>query len=329
MNTVIAKAAFWVAVGFVQVTSSLAFAQICNPPVVDQHNNYGQNLTGIGDGCTLSGEVSGVTINTAWIPHIGAFKSTFTSSCNRHDKCLVQIGNSATACHAEFHSNMRNACDAQFAWYQPVERDLCKLTAYDYYTAVRLVTSDSDARKMQVASHLAGKNVASNVNQKLCGTTPALTQLYAQSAIDTVNGEFAARTGRQPTIFEFFDMMHFESYPNDPAYWLSVVRGRANFLATLPSPPTLSFSFDASWGLKLFGGSNQNFGLSWKLNNVNYSGSMVTLMSRPPRYNTFVPVKGFLYQYNASTGRENMLVIDRNIPVLGSCGTSSSLQCNN
>ena len=93
-----------------------AFSQICSVPLA-------QGLEGIGDGCST------YLVEYA-LPHIGIFKSTFTPSCNNHDKCYTQLGADYHQCDSRFYEEMRGACNSQFnQWLRPVEWAACRQTA--------------------------------------------------------------------------------------------------------------------------------------------------------------------------------------------------------
>ena len=315
---------------FLFLTISVVQAQVCSAPVVDANNNYGYNLSGIGDGCTLKSEIvtdyGTFTLNAAWIPNISLFQSTFTNSCNRHDKCLTQIGSTGQQCHDEFLGNMRNACDAKFPWYQPVERDLCRQTANEYYFAVKSFNSDVVVRNFQRASVVASRNIGSLVQADSCGTTPERAQLYSNNFINEVNSAFLMIAGRYPTVYEFMNVANSTSYIDSNSNWKWNLQYLASVYASQPAPPAVSYTSNSMSGLTLTAGSVSGASYLWKVNNQNYISQSVYLASAP-RTNQYFSVSGFLRV--TQNGIRNMTVIDRSFLLVGSCSPRPGMYCSN
>lgn len=310
-------------VSFSVLLSSMSLqAQICSVPVIDQ-NTYG--LVGIGDGCTLKSQFRNNTLNAEWIPHIGFFKGTFTGSCDRHDKCLTQIGNLTHECNSEFYSNLRQACDDRYNWYQPAERALCHSTAYEYYRAVEAFQSEEMTRSLQSASVTESLNIGSRINALQCGTTPERTQLYSGRFMESVNNRFLSIAGRRPTTFEFFEAANSISFIEYNSSWESNLTNLAYNALYRPAPPTASFSINSIFGLRLNAQMIPGATYFWKVNSLSSQAQTMSVISMAPRYNTTYSLKGFLVvQQN---GIRNMELVDQRVTVIGTCGPSAGQPC--
>lgn len=288
-------------------------------------NNYGYDLYGIGDGCTLKKDLGAVTYNAEWIPNIHFFKGTFTGSCDRHDKCLTQIGNDSQSCHSEFYSNMRNACDDKYKWYQPVERAICKDTAYQYYATVQSVQKDDNTFEMQKATRLASQQVQAQIEAASCGSDPTRLQLFSNGFINEINNSFLTYSGRYPTIFEFMNAANSANYNSEKSAWYSNLQ-RLSINAASVYVPLANYYADTNFGLNLIA-SLPGLGYYWRVNNRTGYNQSISLYSSAPTYNTTVRAQGFLMVHAGTYSSRNMVIIDQSYTLLGSCGPKAGVPC--
>jgi hypothetical protein len=189
---------------------------------------------GIGDGCSVyAGQ---------YIPNIGAFRGTFTPSCDQHDLCYSTLGTDVDGCDNTFLSNMRNACRSAFNpfFLAPLYAS-CMETSNQYYLAVRAYGAISHPypriqRDIVYQSKLMELQVANGA----CGTAPELTNLYTQGLIDQINNVWLQSAGRLPSVYEFFTAMNgpWSSYLYVDAHdaWQSEVVAKAQAAATVRLP---------------------------------------------------------------------------------------------
>lgn len=194
---------------------------------------------GIGDGCTTDG--------LAYIPQIGAFRGTFTPACNNHDKCYTTLGASGGDCNIAFSSDMHSACQSDFnPLYRP-EYPVCMNSAAAYRAAVDIYLSQANPLPTLHANALAvSRQLEAQIRSGACATTPERSTLYTAALIARVRNTFAAHAGRQPTLFEFFEVMNGGNYVYDAAAWENNLIAVAIRRASLPPPPPVGFGANST-----------------------------------------------------------------------------------
>lgn len=323
---------------FIFIFPTQGMAYICpTPPLI--------KAVGIGDGCTIKSETTidgeTITLNAAWIPHIYAFKDLFTPSCDRHDRCLITIGNGTSGCNSAFFSDLKSACEKKYSLLQPVERSTCLNTATNYYAAVELAQKDKLTKQMQRDNFVNSKNIENSINTYTCATTPSATALYNPSAIDAVNGIFMTYAKRLPSIYEFFAVMNYgistnaegkiysAAYIDDKNSWNNNAVNYATAAGKLPL-------IELAIGVRNFEGgvlyatpdlSSQNIKYVWKINGISWSGPEMYFADQPS-YGKKVLVQGFVATFSPEpvpTRSKNIAIINREVYLRGFCDAGA---CN-
>lgn len=293
-------------------SQAVAGGNICAP-------SNAVNQPGIGDGCSTG--IAGYVF-----PDVGIFRPTFTSSCDRHDKCYTTLGSTYSSCNGQFLSDMRDACKSSFnPLFFPVEYTACYNTANSYYAAVEAYADSVDplpnllldARKRSIA-------MQSSVNADACGTTPEITTLYTSSLIAKINNAFKTNAGRLPTIYEFFTAMNAgtdsSNYVNNQAWWDSNLTAYSRQRASV-AVPIVGYTSLQDWDYIRFTANpiQTNTTYLWKVNGTAASGTTMAIPLRHPKYNLDWKVEGFLKATNNTTKEKNMKVIDQWVQEQGWC----------
>lgn len=309
----------------VLIFASASQAQICSAPVVDR-NTYG--LIGIGDGCTLGYDAGALTYNAGLIPNIQFFKGTFTGSCDRHDKCLTQIGSDTHECNSEFYENMRNACNSKYKWYQPVERAICRDTAYQYYFGVENFQTDSKTRSLQSASKVASVRLESDINADYCITSGEASNLYSAGLINQINNTFLIYAGRMPTLFEFFKSVNSGDIVYDRAGWNNILVGNAQ-AAYYQQPPEVGIATSQDYSSFNVVASPIQYNVSyvWNIGGSRYYSTSVSYPLIMPMYDYGWTISGYLKATNLTTGAKNAKVFTQYIWEQGWCASNSGMNC--
>lgn len=194
---------------------------------------------GIGDGCS--------TGNWILVPGIGAFRGTFTPACNNHDKCYTTLGALGGDCNNAFSSDMHSACRSDFnPLYRP-EYPACMNSAAAYREAVdHELSHDNPLPSLHANALAVSRQLEAQIRSGVCATTPERSTLYAPALIARVRNTFAAYAGRQPTLFEFFEVMNGGNYVYDPAGWENNLVAVAMYRASLPPPPPVGFGANST-----------------------------------------------------------------------------------
>lgn len=272
------------------------------------------------------------------MPNIAAFKSTFTPSCNQHDKCLTTLGTQRDGCSSAFLSNMQSACAGAFGWLLPVEYAVCMDTANQYYAAVYL--SDQAIMSGMTSSQwdTLQKNafdrsvvMQSNVLANTCGTSAERTTLYDSSLISRVNAAFMSYAGRLPTVYEFFQAVNdqsilfaFKKY-NATTAWQTYLETYAAQRAALP-PPSSAYTIEQFvW----WDPNNDHVAMTvttpassylWKVSGKTGTSRVLEYNLARKTFETSYNAQGFVV-VTAPNGAKNMAVVDTVFTVEGRCWT--------
>ncbi len=296
----------------VAASQAVAGGNICAP-------SNAVNQPGIGDGCSTS--ILGYVF-----PDVGIFKSTFTSSCNRHDKCYTTLGSTYSSCNGQFLSDMRDACKSSFnPFLFPAEYMACYNTANTYYAAVEAYADSEDPLPgLQLDARKRSITMRNSVEADACGTTPEITTLYTSSLISKINGAFQTNAGRLPTIYEFFAAVNAgtdaTNYVTNRTWWESNLTTYARQRASVAVPIVGYTSAQDDFYVKFTASPIQsNTTYLWKANGTSTTGTTMAIRLRNPQYDLNWEVEGFVKATNNSTKEKNMKVIDKSIHEQGSC----------
>lgn len=276
---------------------------------------------GIGDGCSTS--YGG--INLATIPHIGVFKSTFTSACNNHDRCYTTLGYSTSKCNSDFLSDMKAACKSRFNRYlQPVEFLACNQTAMEYKIAVDIFEKEENPGP-SFQKHLVelGDQVKDAVSGGSCFTTPERTNIYSPEVVKEVNESFETYSGRKPVVTEFIDAVN-TNYTSEK-YELNKqgVDEYAKRRAAVKYPEIQVALEDQT--LKVVN-PMPNISYLWRIDGYPETwGTSITIPVEDiaPKYDLDIPLKGYVTVYPYSKNLSNSVVVDTTIHINGDCGRVS------
>lgn len=310
-----------------------AESRLCQKPIVDQSNKPpGFDLSGIGDGCTLSGTFAGVhysldSLSRTERKMAERFKDTFHNACVRHDKCLTEIGNAALHCHNEFHGNMRQSCDSAFKWYQFVDREMCRRTARGFYDGVLKFGTESAAKYFQIASLVAARQLRAQVEADQCGSSVAHSGLYSTAISTEIDYVFQSQIGRKPTIYEAFYIASDENIVRNKSAWLKSLSEYAYSLRNAPQPPSINLiRTDRDMGVTLEIQSNEsNFKSVAMLNGAYLTGTEIQV-ARASEFNRSVKIQGFV-KVLGSNGAKNMMLVDRSYTLRGYCSSRRGIAC--
>jgi hypothetical protein len=308
---------------------STSHAQICQP-LNHFASHQPSSVTGIGDGCTTKTTIDGNTINADWIPNIWLYKSTFTNSCNTHDKCLVTIGSGTAECNSQFYRNMKDACDDKFhKVFRLPENQLCRTTAAMYYAAVESFQSHELTQRLQFGTMSQQLPVLrNNVENEVCGTTPELSQYFAPRVISEINNAFLTHAGRLPTIYEFLGVWldggnQGWNYLYNYSAWTNHLTNKAQYARNISVPAVgyrvfndfINNPGDVRLDVNPLVASGQYL---WKIPGYpNTTGTSLQISSMQPRFDQTISLQGFLrVQKN---GVRNQQVIQQNITIRGHC----------
>jgi hypothetical protein len=181
-------------------------------------------IEGIGDGCSTfipASETKGLgQINlNKWLPHIGAFRGTFTPACHAHDKCYTQLGTTRRECDENFKNALLEICNKKYRKpHQHPAKNACRFTARNYASAVHNISKRNNFglthmqtnafyRTMEMRNAINGDKYVNEawIKTEPCATTPERTTLFSPRIIAIVNSAFTTQAGRLPTIYEFFE----------------------------------------------------------------------------------------------------------------------------
>lgn len=282
---------------------------------------------GIGDGCTLKyGD-----FNAALSPEIGLFKGAFTPACNAHDKCYTTLGTTGGQCNSNFLSDMRSACRSDFdPILRPIEFSACNNSAYAYRAGVDLYLSQMNPFPALQSSALAvSRQMEAAVKADSCMTTPERTTLYTGELISRVRTAFSAYTGRQPTVYEFLEMLNAGDLVNNQVGWESLLASYAMQKVHAPVPPLVDWRLEgkALTVTPLIPGATYQ----WKIDNIGTTnGPSIVVGGGFSVYDVWRPVRGYVkVTLNAGTPLEvsNVSVIDTKIFIRGRCVSGSTQLC--
>lgn len=308
---------------FIPLVSLSLHANIC--PQSDA-----QGFSGIGDGCST------YYLEYA-IPSVGAFKGAFTNSCNKHDKCLSQLGTDYSACDSDLYANMRSDCSSNYnpILLGPIYVD-CIATANLYYSAVTAWRSSGQVETTNLQYDALNRSIAtqSSVDSDTCGTTSERTTIYAPGLIARINTSFQTYAGRKPTIYEFLDAVNWRSgtqnFVTDQAGWSSALYNKSVAAASAP-PPTVGWWLDypGSYGVT-FRATPVVSGASylWKIGTTG-TGPALALSYFPPQYDRKIVFSGFL-KATGSNGARNMALVETSVTLPGTCASKPgpNVHCN-
>lgn len=307
-------------------------ARLCQKPIVNQaHAPAGYDLTGIGDGCTLSGTYSGVRYDTSHLSRferrqVERFKDTFHNSCVRHDKCLTEIGNTARQCHDEFHGQLRQSCDSAFKWYQYVDRELCRRTARGFYDVVMRFGTEQVAQYIQSASLQVAYQLRGQVEADQCGSSVHHSGLYSAGINQKIQNTFQSILGRPATPYEELRIAtDYNIIFNQPVWENSLVEF-ARSLQNAPRPPQLRLDADTFFGLTLNLRSDSDLsGIYSDLNGKVYLDHSIGLMEAP-RFDQTVLVRGTVRLVGIN-GAKNLILVERQYRLRGACASRRGQMC--
>ena len=279
-------------------------------------------LEGIGDGCSLNYE----GFNLATIPHIGVFRGTFTSACNRHDRCYTTLGYSTSKCNSDFLSDMRSACKSKYnRLLRPAEYLACNQTALEYKAAVDVFTSTKNpgpAFQSELVS--LSKKVQMDVNKGMCVTTPERTNIFSPEIIEQVNSTFIAEAGRKPDFNEFFTSINNFYSPEDYSLSTQKLKDYAKAEAVLKIPDGEVMLENTTLKIK-----NPLPGAVYIWRIDGYLESEGDHMDIPveldPKYDIDKDLKGYVNV--TAKGFSNKLIIDTKLRIRGECGKKTLEPC--
>jgi hypothetical protein len=286
------------------------------------------SLQGIGDGCTI--DYNGIPYAP---PEVYAFRSVFTPACVRHDACYTSLGGTPSFCDSRFLNETRAACRTRFSPWFPIELAACLGTAQTYHTAIVAARQpggptnfpslqrDAFARFQQLNLVLNSGSAESK-----CSTTAQeQTNLFSQELIAEINTVFANNVGRSPTVFEYFGAANSSASDNvtplifsDFADWQNRATNYA--ISRQVFPVVTNVSYVANEGS--FAVTNPTPGATyvWVLNaNIAYASGINIALPQPSKYDSYFPIKGYLYGSNANRQNENIVSIDRSVRIPGWC----------
>jgi hypothetical protein len=303
-------------VSLVFLSAVPAMAQICAPS-----NAVG--LDGIGDGCSTRGA-------EYVFPGVGIFKSTFTPSCDAHDKCYTQLGASYGACDSAFYEDMRNRCDDKYnKFLRPAEWSACRTTAFEYYTAVKQWGSTASTQyNMQTNARNRSILQQYNLDTDTCGTTPERTTLYAPALIAQINNAWLGYAGRLPTVYEFVTAANSGDIVNDRAGWNGLLYTLASQAAAV-QPPLVGWTRTSSPGntehTLTANPIQAGVAYRWRTSFGSGDGPSTYIWFEEPMYNATFQVKGYL-KATSPAGVRNLALVEFHVPVRGWCGSRGG-QC--
>jgi len=279
---------------------------------------------GIGDGCSTMG-IEYVA------PHVALFKGTFTPACNQHDKCYTSLGANYDSCDSAFYEDMRSRCNSKYnEWLQPVEWSMCRSTALEYYEAVKWWRGQhpENAPAFQNDARNRSIDMQSRVESGQCGTTPERTTLYAPQLISQVNAAWNSYARRQPTIYEFLDVVNAGNIVSDPSGWTSILYSRAASAAAV-TPPAIGWykTSPGDYGVSFFV-TPVTPGVSyyWRIPDIG-NGPSLSLSFWPPMFNQTVRFAGYVRATN-SAGVRNMTLVETSIVLPGTCAPNNGPYVN-
>lgn len=276
----------------------------------------------IGDGCsTYHAEIA--------IPSVGVFKSAFTNSCNKHDKCMSQLGADYQQCNSDLYANLRSDCSSNYnpLLLGPIYAD-CMATASLYYQGVSawLLAGQVEIGKLQNDALSRSIDMQTAVNGDVCGTTPERTTIYSPGLTSIVYTSFQTFAGRRPTIYEFLDAVNWQSgtqnFITDRAAWNTALYNKSVAAASLP-PPAVGWWVD-NW----YGSYGVTFRATpvvpgatyfWKIGTTG-SGPNLAFSYPPPQYDRKITYSGFL-KATGSNGARNMALVETSVTLQGTCAT--------
>jgi hypothetical protein len=227
----------------------------------------------------------------------------------------------------------RAACRTRFSPWFPVELAACLGTAQSYYTAIvaaRQPGGPTDFPALQRDAFTRFRQLNSVLNstsaESKCSTTAQeQTNLFSQELIAEINTVFANNVGRSPTVFEYFGSAFFVASDNetpltfsDFADWQNRATNYA--ISRRVFPVVTNVSYVANEGS--FAVTNPTPGATyvWVLNaNIAYASGINIALPQPSKYDSYFPIKGYLYGSNANRQNENIVSIDRSVRIPGWC----------
>ncbi|HEX5682577.1 MAG TPA: hypothetical protein VFY73_00970 [Ideonella sp.] len=311
------RAALTVSVLAAAASQAVAGGNICAP-------SNAVNQPGIGDGCTTT--YQGVDGSYVFL-NIGIFKPTFTSSCNRHDKCYTTLGSTYSSCNGQFLSDMKDACKSSFnPLFFPTEYAQCYATANSYYAFVEGYADKEDPLPGLLLDALKRSITMQrdSVEKDTCGTTPEITTLYTSSLISKINGAFQTNAGRLPTIYEFLTAVNAgtdaTNYVTNLAWWESNLTTYSRQRASV-AVPTVGYTSTQDARYVRFTASpiQSSTTYLWKTNGTATTGTTMAIPLRIPKYNLSWKVEGFIKATHNDTKEKNMKVIDTWVNEQGWC----------
>lgn len=312
LRTVLTVSALAAAAG-----QAMAGGNICAP-------SNAVNQPGIGDGCTTTYQ----GVNGSYVfANIGIFKPTFTSSCDRHDKCYTTLGSTYSSCNGQFLSDMKDACKSSFnPLFFPNEYAQCYATANAYYAFVEGYADLEDPLPaLQLDALKRSRDMQKNsVEPDVCGTTPERTTLFTSSLISKINGAFQTNAGRLPTIYEFFTAVNAgtdaTNYVTNPAWWESNLTMYSRQRASV-AVPAVGYTRPQDYSYVRFTASpiQSSTTYLWKTNGTATTGTTMAIPLRNPKYNLDWKVEGFIKATHNDTKEKNMKIIDEWVHEQGWC----------
>jgi hypothetical protein len=247
-------------------------------------------LSGIGDGCSLPSGSATV------FPGLGAFKDNFTQSCEWHDKCYTTIGTTYAQCDGDFLSNMKGACaDSYPVYLVPDVYYSCIATAGTYYAAVVVNGQvNNPLPDYQYNAYTRSVAMENEIRLNHCATTLASTTLFDNSLVTQVNSAWQTYAHRQPTLYEFFDVV--DNGPNvvyNRADWntflLQKAAGAAAYIPPVVNAPTRSGNVTLTANPIV-----ANVQYVWDLNGAQSDLTSASTVAYDPKYNTTYTLTGFV-----------------------------------
>lgn len=312
------RSARWGAAAWLAVFAVEAMAQaLCPASAV--------TAPGIGDGCSSQyGDYR--LANVQLFP---TYTGLLTPACNAHDRCYTTLGNSGAQCNSAFAAESRAACAPLMASPSQYYAE-CTVAASLYSQAFDRYLSDMNPVPGYQAAALAlSRQTEARVKADTCLTTPERTTLYSAGLMAKVRQVFSSHTGRQPTIYEFLEMVNFGDLVQDPVAWDNSLAAYALQKVHAPQPPVVDWRLDG----KSIVATPLQPGVTylWNLDNFGLKeGPAVLVGGGLSMYDHWRTVRGYVKATaNKGTSLEvsNVVLVDTKVFIRGWCSSGPSQQC--
>jgi len=256
-------------------------------------------MSDIGDGCSLPHG------SATAMPALGAFKDTFTQSCDWHDKCYTTLGTTSDQCDNNLLSNMRGACANNYPVYLvPDVYYSCLATAGVYYSAVALNTQVNHPLPYYQSDALA-RSRAMETQIRLDRCVPAslaATTLFDNSLLSQINSTWQTYAHRLPTLYEVFAVV--DNGPDIVYYrgdWNSYLLTQAA-AANGHTPPVVNAPIRSAGNVMTASPIAAGVTYLWGGTSGLANATSVGVPEYEPKYNTTYTASGYVSAVNNNGG---------------------------